>query len=94
MGPGSLTKQPGESRLYSMDFSGLLGRGESLDSVISVTNDQSGLVLDGVPTIVGNLAQQRISGGTLGVTYRVTIRVLTDQGNTLEGEGILQVRNL
>lgn len=90
----SLIKQPAESRLFSMDFSALLASGETISSVSSVTALPSGLTLVNPAVAAGTRAQQRISGGTDKVAYKVTIRVVTSAGNTLEGEGILQVRDL
>jgi len=90
----SLIKQPAESRLYTMDFSGLLARGETLAGVTSVTATPTGLTLVDPPTYSGVYASQRISGGTSGTRYTVTFLVTTSAGNTLEGEGILQVKDL
>ncbi len=90
----SLIKQPAESRMYVMDFSALLGQGETLAGVTSVTVDQVGLTLSGVPTYSGAYAQQRIEGGTSGTRYKITFLVTTTLSNTLSGEGILQVKDL
>lgn len=94
MSTPSLIKQPAESRLYTMDFSGLLGQGETIAGVTSVTATPSGLTLSGGPTFSGVFANQRIAGGTSGQKYTVTFLVTTSGGNTLEGEGILQVKDL
>lgn len=90
----SLIKQPSESRLFAMDFSANLAAGESLASVVSVTVDKAGLTITDPPTYGGTKAQQRISGGTAETRYKVTFVVTTSAGNTLEGEGILQVMDL
>lgn len=89
----TLIKQPAESRLYSMDFSNLLAPGETLSSVTSVTADVAGLTL-GSPTCSGVFAYSQISSGTADVRYKVTFVVVTSAGNTLEGEGTLQVKDL
>lgn len=98
MSTPSLVKQPAESRVYVMDFSGLLAQGETLTGVTSVSysspSGDAALTLVGSATYSGVYAQQRISGGTSGKYYTVTFVVTTSLGNTLEGEGILQVRNL
>jgi hypothetical protein len=94
MSAPSLVKQPAESRMYTMDFSPLLGTGETLTGVTSVTALPADLTLSGVPTYSGVFAQQRIAGGTAGVKYVVTFLVTTSGGNTLEGEGVLQVKAL
>lgn len=94
MAAQTLIKQPGESRLYSMDFSGLLAAGETLASVDSVVDSPVGVTFDGSPVASGVYAQQRISGGTSGIKYKVTMTVTTSAGNVLEGEGVLQVKDL
>lgn len=90
----TLTKQPAESRLFEMDFAAMLATGETLSSVSSVTAAPAGLTLTGAASASGTSAFQRIEGGTAGVTYRVTFVVVTSNGNTLEGEGNLAVRDL
>lgn len=94
MSTQTLIKQPAESRLYSIDFSPLLAVGETVTGVTSVAATPSGLTLSGSPTYSGAFAQERISGGTTGVRYKVTFTVTTSLSNTLEGEGILSVQNL
>jgi hypothetical protein len=90
----SLIKQPTEDRLYGMDFAALLSSGESLAGITSVVATPTGLTLSGSPSIAGTFAQQRILGGTAGIKYTVTFIVTTTQSNTLEGEGILQVKDI
>lgn len=94
MSTPSLVKQPSESRNFSMDFSALLAPGESLTAVSSVVAVPAGLTLSGAATVSGAVATQRILGGTSGTKYVVTFVVTTSLSNTLEGEGILQVKDL
>jgi hypothetical protein len=94
MSTPSLIKQPAENRLYSMDFSGLLAVGETIAGVSSVVATPSGLTLVGSPSYSGVYAMQRISGGTANTRYKVTFVVTTTAGNTLEGEGYLQVKDI
>lgn len=93
----SLIKQPAESRLLSMDFSALLAQGETVLSVSSFTADTptgaAALAISGI-LASGFYAQARVAGGTSGTVYKLTALVVTSQGNTLEGEGLLQVKNL
>lgn len=90
----SLTKQPAENRLYSMNFSPFLAAGETIASVTSVVASPTGLTLVGPATFSDAQAFQRISGGVAGNTYKVTFLVLTTLANTLEGEGNLVLRQL
>lgn len=90
----TLIKQPSEIRSYVMDFSPLLGAGETLTAASSVTAAPSGLTLVGSPTVSGTFAAQTVSGGTAGQRYKITYLVTTSDGNTLEAEGILAVKEL
>lgn len=90
----SIVKQPDESFVHTMDFSGLLGPGETLSSVTSIAATPSGLTLVGAASVSGSSAQQVIAGGTAGTTYKVTITVLTSAGNTRQGDGLVVVREL
>ena len=94
MGVPTLIKQPSESRLYTMEFAANLDEAETITGVSSVVAAPSGLTLDGPPGFSGTKATQRIAGGTNGVLYKVTFVVTTSNGNTLEGEGHLRVREL
>jgi hypothetical protein len=90
----TLVKQPAESRLYSMDFGANLN-GAGIASVTSVTATPTGLTV-GASTISGTKVSFRCSGGTDGVTYKITVVIVDDavDPNTLEGEGNLQVSEL
>jgi len=89
----TLIKQPAESRLYTVDFSPILGEGESITAATSATAAPAGLTL-GSPSYTATTASVRISSGTAGQLYKVTFRVTTDASNTLEGEGLLQVKDI
>ena len=96
MGIPSCTKQPADNRLYDMDFAALLGAGETIAGVTSVTIDNTTTtppVTVGATSYSGTVAQVRLSAGLTGTRYKVTIVVTTSLSNTLEGEGWLQVEN-
>lgn len=98
MSTPSCVKQPSESRVYTMDFSAQLAQGEVITGVTSVAYDgptgDTTLVISGIASYTDTTANQRISGGTSGARYDVTMIVTTSFGNTLEGEGVLQVKDL
>lgn len=97
MSTPSVKKQPSESRLYSMDFSALLAKGETVVSVTSVTitpTTSSPLTVSGVPTASGVLAQFRLIDGLTGQRYKLDVIVTTSSGNILEGDGLVQVEQL
>jgi hypothetical protein len=96
---GALTKQPAESRLYTMDFSNLLGSGESVAGNPTMFQELEGGTATTDLTFsdhayTASLAQVRIEGGTDQTLYKVTYRVTTDLLNTLEAEGWLWVEDL
>lgn len=85
----------GETRLYSMDFSALLGKGETLTGVSAgPTIDQATTpaLTIGTPTVSGQFCQMRISGGFSDTRYLVSVWCTTSAGNTIKGEGYVQCR--
>ena len=92
LAPLKLVKQPAESRLYVMEFAALLADAETLTGVTSVLATPSGLTLS-EEDFSGSQAQFRIAGGAHGQVYRLEVTVTTNQGNTLQGDGLLVVRD-
>jgi len=99
----ALKKQPGESRLYTLDFSQFpeIERGAVLTVIDSVAyevvegSESSPLVLTGeVINPDQDKVQVRIEDGTHECFYKVTATVQTDDGDVLEGEGYLMVIDL
>lgn len=97
--------QPAESRLYDFEFEKLLGVGETLASVQSVTQQRvdtsttpptlfptTDLTL-GVPVFSGTRGQVRISDCVKDRRYKVEMTVTTSNGNTLQLEGFLQCKD-
>lgn len=90
----TLRKQPSENRLYEMKFDALLGPGVTVASITSFTCVPStGITLVGGATFAGKSVFQRISTGTLGVSYKFTGVIVDSAGNTVEGEGRLAIIN-
>ena len=86
------TKQPSESRRYTFDFSKNMGVNDTIASVDSFTVSPSGPTL-GSPVISGKQVQARVSGGTSGTQYKLTMVVTTSASDIIEGEAQLFVRN-
>jgi hypothetical protein len=95
--PEVLCKQPTEIRQYTMDFANLMSTSEAISSITSVTAELRG---GGVSDLT--LSNQAISGqtvtfwiedGTDGETHRITVIIVTDAGQTLEGDGLISVRD-
>jgi hypothetical protein len=94
-----LIKQPSESRIYKMNFSDLMGDSplvsvSSLDSESQENVPGSANVDLGAASIVGPRVQFNIAGGIDGEDYKITVRVTDGDGNLIEGEGMLYVRDL
>ena len=100
----TLYKQPGETRLLSMDFSNKMTTGEVISSVDSISATHYGEV--NTDLTFGNLtanAQQAdftVAGGIVPVRedinycdYKVTVSVTTDLGQVLENDGMLRVQD-
>ena len=95
--PERVVKQPSEVRQYIMTFANILASGETISTIVSVTHEVRGggtsdlTVYNEVATT--NEVSTWISGGTNNVTYRIEITVTTSEGQTLEGDGIISVRD-
>ena len=85
-----LSKQPGEARLYDIDFAPLLASGDTIASVTSVTTAQVGLTI-ALPSFASPLVQVRISSGTDGTLYKITAIIVTTDGDTLETDVFLRL---
>ena len=95
-------KQPAEVIEYFFDFTPALNTGDTINAktysnVVNVLGTVAG---DSVPTFgtftisASTGASVPISGGLDTYTYKVTIRVTTTLGETLEHEFLLAVKNL
>ena len=87
-----LLMQPGESRLFGIDFELILETDETLLTVSGVTGSPSGLTI-GSGAIDDTVVQFRVSSVTRKGNYRLAATVTTDAGNTLIGDAILEVRD-
>lgn len=93
-----LRKQPAESRLYDFDFTLKLVNGATVVSVTSIIATKLDKVAGSTNVTVNQIAsstsraQCRISDGTDKEDYKLTALVVDSAGNTLELDGILQVR--
>lgn len=86
-----LVKQPGETREFAMDFSAKT-HGVALSSVIGVTGSPAGLTITN-ERIDGAHVWFKIAGGADGTDYKITVQVQDADGNVLEGDGMLYVRD-
>jgi hypothetical protein len=99
MEPAAWTKQPWEERVLEFDAANSLATGDALVSIsgISVwegTTDKSLTMISGAPSLIGNKAYARVIGGTDGHSYWVRIRLVTANGDKIEDDLRLLVRNV
>ena len=86
----TLPKKQGEIVTMPFDFASNLQLGETLltaevtASVYSGTDINPSAIIYGNETIVGGRVLQRISVGTVGVTYGIMCRVTTSEGQILD----------
>ncbi len=93
-----LVKQSGEVRRYEMKFNALMSTGETFASVSVVTaTRERGCGIDDLNVYdVGTDGQSIlmwVSGGQHLSVYRVNVKVTTSTGQTLVGDGILEIRD-
>jgi hypothetical protein len=93
-----LMKQPAEVRKYSMDFSNLMAADETISGITSVTSARRGgdgdndLVITD-ENIVDQTVEMWIAGGTDRQAYIIEVIITTSAGQTLEGDGTLQIKD-
>ena len=92
----NLSKQPSETRIFGMSFKNKLRSTSetlvSLDS-ISVYPDDASLTVTNHSLGV-DIANIQVSSGTNGRTYKITVIVTTSDGQILENEGLLDVKDI
>jgi glycine cleavage system aminomethyltransferase T len=89
-----LIKQPSESRVYAVNFRNLLAAGDSVKTVTSVTASPTAELTIGTAVISSPRVKFRVEDGVAGTSYRINVIVTTAGGDTLEGDGDLEVSNL
>ena len=83
------TKQSGETRTEIFDFASRLALGETLSTasttatVYSGTDASPSAVISGAASISGTQVSQKLTAGTVGVTYLLTCTVTTSTSQTL-----------
>lgn len=94
--PQLLTKQPGETKKFSMDFTNWIDTTVTLsDPVITsemIGGSTSDLTISST-TVAGKLIVFLIAGGTNAKHYNIQVTVTTSDGEVLQGDGMLRVIN-
>lgn len=87
----TLVKQPSEIRTYKMDFRRSLDRDDLISGVVSVSAYPDSITVDN-PSSSDKTVSFRVSGGNDGESYNIRVIVSTSLGQTIEGDGLLVVR--
>lgn len=99
MEPSIWTKQTWEERLLEFDATDALATGDTLASVSGITvwegaTDKTATMFSGPASITGNKVYAKIIGGEDGHSYWVRVRLLTTNGDKIEDDLRLLVRNV
>lgn len=93
-------KDPQEVDYWEIDFTDRMPTGDSIASIVTVflatgdaINDDAAMVIDQF-AFAGKSVSGRWANGTGDTTYRITARVVTVQGRTLDKSGDVLVIDL
>lgn len=91
---GSLTKQPREQIDFQLDYNTALGtRADTIASVSTEVAPTGALVVDYAQT-AGLVVNVKVSGGTTGTQYKVTVLTTSTAGMVYEDEVNIQVEEI
>lgn len=99
MDPAVFSKQAWEQRKLEFDVTDSLATGDSLASVSGVTvwegtTEKTATMISGASSVSGNSAYATIIGGTHGHDYWVRVRLVTTNGDLIEDDLKLLVRDI
>lgn len=89
---GTFTKQPLEVIDYDIDYSDWLSDTDFLVSDVT-TVDGSGLIIDSSIVLAPDVLKIWLSGGTDGLTYKITALITTDDGRVKEDEFRIRIKD-
>lgn len=90
---GTVKQQPAERLSYTFDYSAFLTDGDNVDTAVVGAVSPSGLTVDTVG-VFDPRVKFWVSGGTAGVTYKVTLDVTTADGRQMQDELIVKVKEI
>lgn len=98
---GRFYKQPAETLDYDIDFSEFLSDGDTLvatgnppvPSPLDVTVSPSGLTLGPTFVIDQKKIKQWVSGGTDGISYKITLTATSNGGRVKQVEFVIRVKD-
>ena len=96
----TLEKQSYEERIFEFDLSGLMSETATISSVVSVVSTNQNLVPSSSNVVVsgsttsGQSVKALFSGGTDQELYKITCKAIDSDGQKLEWDGYLAVRDV
>ena len=90
---GNFTKQPVDVVDYDIDYSEWLSDGDTLESATVTVAPATNLVIDSV-FVNDPRIKIWVSGGTNGVTYKVTVTATTADGRVKQDEFRVKVKDI
>lgn len=92
MNLGAVTQQPAERLSYSIDYADALTAGDNVSSA-TVSISPSGLTVNNV-SVIDPRVRFWVSGGTSGVTYKVTLTINTADGRIFQDEISFKIKEI
>lgn len=89
---GTVTKQPAERFSYTIDYSDALTLGDNVQSATAVVTP-AGLTLDNVG-VYDPRVKFWVSGGTDGVSYKITVTANSADGRVFQDEIVLKIKEI
>jgi hypothetical protein len=89
---GTFTKQPVEIKDYDIDYTKWMPVGDSIQSV-TASISPAGLTLGSV-LVNGLVVKIWLSGGTNGLSYKITVNVTTTGGRLQQDEFFIKVKEI
>lgn len=93
---GKYNKQSGEIETYTIDYADDLTTGDNLTTA-SATVFPAGMAIDYVNVVengTDHRVRLKVSGGTDGVEYKVTVVTNTEDGRRLEDEFYVKIKDI
>lgn len=90
-------KTSGETVIETFNFTSRLALSETISTastvavVYSGTDASPSALISGAATISGQTVTQKVTGGVLGVTYRLTCTITTSLGQTVALTGLMVI---
>lgn len=89
---GSITKQPAERFSYTVDYADALTQGDNVQSATAIVSP-IGLTIENVG-VYDPRVKFWASGGTTGISYKVTLTVTTADGRVFQDEIVFKIKEV